>query len=126
MAVFVFAFWAVVILGGLLAAIYLFLGIGAIIEKFQNPRKPSPTAAFLQEQFAEVAQGVINPALICPHCQTKGQVRTLSIKEKKGVSGGKATGALLTGGISLLATGLSRKENATRGSCGSCRSTWTF
>jgi len=37
-----------------------------------------------------------------------------SVKAKQGISGGKATGAILTGGVSLLATGLSRKANLTR------------
>jgi transcription elongation factor Elf1 len=67
-----------------------------------------------------------NPMLICPHCNTQGQVRTFATKAKRGVSGGKATGALLTGGVSLLATGLSRKERVTRATCLHCGSRWTF
>jgi hypothetical protein len=63
--------------------------------------------------------------LVCPHCQTKGRVRTKQVKVKKGISGGKATGAVLTGGLSMLATGLSRKTTATQMTCGSCRVTWT-
>jgi hypothetical protein len=45
---------------------------------------------------------------------------------KAGISGGKATGAILTGGLSLLATGLSRKHAATEANCGNCGSRWTF
>jgi hypothetical protein len=67
---------------------------------------------------------VPNPMLICPHCGTKGNVRTRSVTRKKSISGGKVMGALFTGGISLLATGLSRKERETEASCGNCRSTW--
>jgi hypothetical protein len=48
--------------------------------------------------------------LVCPHCQTAGSVTARVVTRKKGVSGGKATGAVLTGGVSMLATGLSRKE----------------
>jgi hypothetical protein len=70
--------------------------------------------------------GRINPALICPHCQTKGQVRTKGITQKKGISGAKATGALLTAGVSVLATGLSRKEDATQSHCYACGSKWVF
>ena len=70
--------------------------------------------------------GHINPALHCPHCQTQGLVRAKSITRKAGVSGAKATGALLTGGVSLLATGLSRKESVTQAHCDNCGSTWTF
>lgn len=67
-----------------------------------------------------------NPNIICPHCKTKGQVYTKSINVKKGVSGGKATGAILTGGLSLLATGLSREETKTEAFCEKCRSIWNF
>lgn len=65
-------------------------------------------------------------ALICPHCQTKGSVTTKQVRIKGSVSGAKATGALLTGGLSLLATGLSRKQNVTEASCSNCGSIWHF
>ena len=71
-------------------------------------------------------QGPVSPMYICPHCQTKGFVRTIPVKRKKGVSGAKVTGALLTMGISILATGLSRKEGLTQAHCGNCNSTWDF
>lgn len=70
--------------------------------------------------------GPVNLALICPHCQTKGQVHTKRVKRKKGISGGKVVGGLLTGGISLLGTGLSRKQRATQAHCDNCGSTWDF
>jgi len=70
--------------------------------------------------------GPINPAMMCPHCQTKGQIRTKHTKQKKGISGSKATAALLTGGLSILAVGLSRKEGATQAHCGKCNNTWLF
>lgn len=70
--------------------------------------------------------GRVNTMMVCPHCQSKGSVRTKTVKQKKGVSGGKATAAVLTGGVSLLATGLSRKENLTEARCGNCHSVWHF
>ena len=70
--------------------------------------------------------GPVSPQYICPHCQTKGHVRTIPVKRKKGVSGAKVTGALLTMGVSMLATGLSRKEGLTQAHCGNCGSTWDF
>lgn len=70
--------------------------------------------------------GQINSAFVCPHCQIKGSVNTKLVKRKKGVSGAKATGALLTGGISLLVTGLSRKEDMTQAHCQNCNCTWEF
>jgi hypothetical protein len=34
----------------------------------------------------ERAFGPINPALVCPHCQTKGQVRTIRVERKQGAA----------------------------------------
>lgn len=70
--------------------------------------------------------GVINELMICPHCQQKGYVRTKPIIQKKGISGGKATAAVLTGGASVLLTGLSRKEANTQAHCDYCGQTWIF
>ncbi len=70
--------------------------------------------------------GNVNKAMTCPHCETKGKVRTMKVKQKKGVSGGKATAAVLTGGLSILATGLSRKEEVTQAHCDNCDNTWVF
>jgi hypothetical protein len=70
--------------------------------------------------------GQINPSLVCPHCQEKGNIRTQPVKRKKGISGGKAAAAILTGGVSMLATGLSRKERSTAAYCGNCESEWDF
>jgi uncharacterized paraquat-inducible protein A len=72
------------------------------------------------------AYGPLNPSLICPHCQAKGMVRTRQEDMKTGISGGKATAAVLTGGFSLLATGLSRTQQVTAARCGECGSAWTF
>lgn len=62
--------------------------------------------------------------VICPHCQTKGQVKVTTLGRKRGISGGKATGALMTGGASMLATGLSRKQAVRHMACGNCRVEW--
>lgn len=78
------------------------------------------------EKQQEMMYGRLNARMRCPHCDTSGQVRTKPVTQKKGVSGGKATAAVLTGGISLLATGLSRKENNTQARCGNCDNTWCF
>lgn len=76
--------------------------------------------------FAYLQWGPRNIMMVCVHCQTKGYIRTKAVKRKKGVHGGKATGAILTGGLSLLVTGLSRKENLTQSHCDNCGSTWEF
>jgi len=66
----------------------------------------------------------INPHLSCSHCGSTGTVTSKRITQKKGISGGKATGAIFTGGVSMLATGLSRKETATQMYCRKCGITW--
>lgn len=85
--------------------------------------------------FAGLVTGVIKPegpkartnaAMICPHCGANGSVTTEQVKVKKGVSGAKATAAVLTGGVSVLATGLSRKEELTKAYCTNCGNTWHF
>jgi hypothetical protein len=70
--------------------------------------------------------GNLNPVMICPHCREKGHTRTKEVKRKKGVSGAKVTGAILTFGVSMLATGLSRKEGLTQAHCDNCGATWDF
>jgi transcription elongation factor Elf1 len=64
--------------------------------------------------------------MVCPHCGTRGRVTTAVVKQKKGISGAKATGVVLTGGLSALVTGLSKKAAVTMASCGECRMTWTI
>jgi hypothetical protein len=64
--------------------------------------------------------------MICPHCQIRGHVTTSRGIKKVGISGGKATAAVLTAGFSLLAMGLSRKEQMTTAHCSNCGSTWRF
>jgi hypothetical protein len=43
---------------------------------------------------------------------------------KAGISGGKFTAAVLTGGLSLLVVGLSRQELRTQMICSHCKVTW--
>jgi hypothetical protein len=70
--------------------------------------------------------GASNAVMVCPHCQQKGNIRTKMVDRKKGISGGKATAAILTGGVSIVATGLSRRERMTQARCGTCGNTWDF
>ncbi len=68
----------------------------------------------------------LNKNIVCPYCKKRGGVITKKAKKKKGISGAKATGALLIGGLSLLVTGLSRKEKVTEASCKNCGAEWLF
>jgi hypothetical protein len=70
--------------------------------------------------------GPLNAAMVCPHCHARGTIRTMAVKRKKGISGGKATAALMTGGLSMMAVGLSRKEELTRARCDNCGNAWDF
>ena len=88
-------------------------------------RRPA-AAATPSPRAPSVPQVGGSAAIVCPHCGMRGHVRTRRVKVKRGISGGKATGAVLTLGWSMLATGLSRKEALTRATCGNCRQTWTF
>jgi hypothetical protein len=95
-------------------------------ERAQELARQKESAARRATSLDETQHGSANSALVCPHCQARGSVRTKAVTQKKGVSGGKATAALLTGGVSMLATGLSRKEKGTQAHCDHCGMTWSF
>jgi hypothetical protein len=76
--------------------------------------------------MADITFGPVNPPVRCPYCGCTNCVRTKREKVKSGISGGKATGAILTGGVSLLATGLSRKQWVTKCVCTNCKSQYQF
>lgn len=80
----------------------------------------------LKNYEGELKWGPLSAAYICPHCRTTGFVRTTPVQRKRGISGAKATGAVLTAGFSILATGLSRKEGLTQAHCDNCNCTWDF
>lgn len=105
--------YVVLAIGSLAAAIVF---IGGIVA-------PNLTRAAWQRN---VQGGDPNPQMVCPHCQVRGQVVSSPITVKAGISGGKATAAVLSGGVSVLATGLSRKTHVTSASCQNCHNTWTF
>lgn len=79
----------------------------------------------IAENSANRTFGPVAPNVVCPHCGTAGSVHMKREKVKKGVSGGKATAAVLTGGASMLATGLSRKGWVTHAYCQHCTTQWT-
>lgn len=103
----VVVFWVVVI--G-----FVVLAIVASVHDYKKGI-PQARAAAKRAQTARI---------VCPHCGVAGRVTTRQVRVKRGISGGKATGALLTGGVSMLATGLSRKEGHTAMSCGNCGMGW--
>lgn len=76
--------------------------------------------------FERVFRGTPNPLMICPHCGSKGTVRTQLAAIKSGVSGSKIALALVTGGLSLIPLGLSGSQWMTAARCDACRSNWKF
>jgi hypothetical protein len=95
-----------------------------IAAKAAPAQRPVPRRIRDTAREEVIASGM--RAMTCPHCQTKGTVTTTLVRRKKGVSGAKATGAVLTGGLSILGTGLSRKELETEAHCSACGATWHY
>jgi len=94
--------------------------IGGVVYYFMKYQK-SGSAPNIRNTYL---WGSLHAEVICPHCQTKGNVHYKHLDRKKGISGGKATAALLTSGVSMLATGLSRKEQHIQAHCVKCNTTW--
>lgn len=93
-----------------------------VLRKSVGKQQASPP----MEPLGSWHWGSVSPAIVCPHCHIKGYVHTKPVKRKTTISGGKVMGGLLTGGLSLLATGLSRKQAVTQAHCDNCGSTWDF
>ena len=104
---------------GFLAAVFV---ITAIVQGVRRA-KMSPEQRRLQHHDS-TAKATVSAAMICPHCQTKGMVRTEAITENAGILQARLIGARITGGLSMLVTGPSRKEHQTQARCGKCQATW--
>ena len=65
-----------------------------------------------------------NPQLVCPHCQTRGQVSVWTERRAKRKTATRITGAVLTAGGSLPATGVSKKGTVQVMHCAHCDMTW--
>jgi hypothetical protein len=115
------SFW-LFILSWLAICIAIAIWVSGIDSKKLSYLNPEERKEFDRSQLL----GPIRPQIVCTHCQTKGMVRTKGIGKDAGISGKKASAAALTGGISILATGLSRKERVTQAHCDYCGSKWTF
>jgi hypothetical protein len=68
----------------------------------------------------------LSPHVMCPHCQTKGQMLLERAAVKQGISGAKMTGALLTGGASILATALYGTQWVQKATCLNCQTAWSI
>jgi hypothetical protein len=115
----VYGIFVIVVLAGVVF-------VALTIEKGKKRQLAAMSTEERQSLSDTNAYGLLNPVMVCPHCQTQGRVHSKAVILKKGVSGGKAAAAVLTAGVSVLATGLSRKESATRAWCGTCKNSWIF
>jgi hypothetical protein len=122
--------WAVVglaIIGGLACLIFefpeecfgVFFGLCVLGLMYAGNVMGDKRRAAIQE----AKRPRVNSRMVCPHCQSRG-VETRPVERKKGVSGGKAVAAVMTGGVSMLAVGLSREETEMRCHCPNCGTTW--
>ena len=109
-----------IVIGIFLGGGFLWAMIGFCYESSQHPKRQAQKAREEQEK------AVRDTRLCCPHCRKYGFVRTEKTTVKRGISGGKTTAALLTGGLSMLYTGLSQEDTMTRVTCSNCGSTWLF
>lgn len=100
-------------------AIVAILGLGFISAGFTDP-----AVAAAKKPGISLNRG--SSQILCPHCQQRGGVRTKLIKRRKGISGGRAIAALMTGGLSLPFAGISRKEMETEASCSNCGAIWHY
>jgi len=66
--------------------------------------------------------GVLNPALVCPHCGAGGTVRTKAIRFHRREK--RVGPASLTAGFTAFASHFTRKRRLTRAHCGTCETTW--
>lgn len=96
------------------------------VERLEQGRRESLEAAARRNDAVYAARSRQDAAKVCPHCQSKGSVHTHSITVKNGIDGRKATAAVVTGGWSVLATGLSKKDRQTEAHCSKCGATWRF
>ena len=122
------------IFGFAIAVITVFGIVAAIAESRKKAAMTTEERSKYEEEVqARIALtqktqewGEINSKMVCPHCQTKGKIRTKQVEVKRGISGTKATAAVLTGGVSVLATGLSQKDKNTQAHCEECDASWKF
>jgi len=89
---------------------------GFIIYKFEPPLTP--------EREFNILHGPLNEKMICPHCQESNCVHRKIVKQKTGISGGKAVGAFMTAGLSTAITGISKHGMVTTCFCKNCESEW--
>jgi hypothetical protein len=111
---------------GIIVAILSVISLVAIFMWLKKRADDIDAAQRVADQEAARIAAEKAKLIVCQHCQTKGFVTVKEFRQKQGVSGGKATAAMLTGGLSVAATGLSRHGWVTKADCSNCGTRWTF
>lgn len=62
--------------------------------------------------------------IICKSCGLRGNCTAKRVQRKNGIDGTKASAAVLTGGTSILFTGLSERHDSTQIKCRACRAVY--
>jgi hypothetical protein len=78
----------------------------------------------MQDAWAKVRHGTIKPHIVCPWCRRAGKVATHRVHAKVGYSAAKGVAAIMTQGVSLLFTGISKKKWVTMAKCFGCETEW--
>ena len=101
--------------------------VGLMILNRNNLKIAVEKKEELRKELLEMSKhGKLFPEVVCTFCQTKGKVRVKKGERKEGLSGGKVAGGMLTGGASILVTGIHRKQEIQNATCGNCRQTWSW
>ena len=91
---------------------------------FKTDMAVATPAAVVQEQSQPEQSPRPVGQIECLYCHSSGTVVVQKVKKKKGVSPGKATAGILTLGVSLVGTGLAKKEVVSQLTCAACGMTW--
>jgi len=93
-------------------------------EQAEYDKRQEEVQKQTDKQVYEARYGVLNDKIKCNYCENVGSVRFRRVQTKKGFSTGKATAAVLTAGISVIATGLAKKGGASKLYCENCKMEW--
>lgn len=118
---FIYAIGYIFLVGGLYLCFLLARYILREEIRAHKLRKMTPDerVLFLSEEKKKKRAdfyGDVNPALVCPHCQTKGFVRSVRVEKTKTVTqlGHVLPSAMISDGRVTMAT------------CDNCSSKWAF
>jgi len=96
----------------------------AFPEHFRTEEEREQAKIEIEKIQYRARYGIVNSKLKCKYCEEVGSVHYRRVYKKTGFSTGKAVAGLITGGTSILATGLAKKEGVAKFYCGNCEMSW--